>query len=312
MKKEDLGSIILPRFIQPHVKKVWRTFQRWKVNNLSSNISKGEIVKGLRKLGLKKGMLVWVHCSLSSFGFVEGGPETVVLALKEAVGKDGTIAMPSFPGHGGEKKYLSTDPVFDFKSTSSKTGKVSDFFWKMPETLRSKHPTHSVAASGPLAIDIISDHEYSSSEFGNDTPFGKLFSMNSEIVFLGVGIEKLSLYHHIEDVDSNFPYNVYLDDTFPAKWIDNDGKVQVKNVRVHDTELSKYRIETPNGRKIRKIFLEELSKKNRLRKNKIGSANCLMFSTRSLTQVSDSLLKSGKTIYNIPTNREYMFLKKGA
>ena len=72
-------------------------------------------------------MLVWVHCSLSSFGYVEGGPETVVLALKEAVGKDGTIVMPSFPGHGGEKKYLSKDPIFDSKSTPSKTGKVSDF-----------------------------------------------------------------------------------------------------------------------------------------------------------------------------------------
>ena len=182
----------------------------------------------------------------------------------------------------------------------------------MPETLRSNHPTHSVAASGPLALHIISDHEYSSSEFGNDTPFGKLFGMNSEILFLGVGIEKLSLYHHFEDVDSNFPYNVYLDGTFPAKWIDNDGQVKVKNVKVHDTDLSKYRIETPNGRKIRKIFIEELYKQNSLRKNEIGSANCLMFSTRSLIQVSDSLLKKGKTIYNIPTNKEHMFLKKGA
>jgi len=42
------------------------------------HVSKDDIEAGLRKLGLKEGDMVGVHSSLSSFGYVEGGPDTVV------------------------------------------------------------------------------------------------------------------------------------------------------------------------------------------------------------------------------------------
>jgi len=311
MRKEDLGAIVIPRFFQPRVKKFWRYFQRWKINNISKPISKTEIINGLNKLGVSNGMLVWVHSSLSSFGNVVGGPETIILALREVVGKKGTIAMPSFPGQGGEKKYLDSNPIFNPHSTPSRTGKVSDVFWRLDGTLRSNHPTHSIAVSGPLASKIVINHEHATSEFGGDTPFGKLFDLNSEIIFLGVGIEKLSLYHVIEDTNPNFPYNVYLQKKYPAKWIDKNGNEITKMVQVHDTNLSKYRIETPKGIKVRKLLIDELRQKNYIKEKKIGNANCLMFSTNSLLEISNNLIKLGKTIYNIPINKQKAFLKTG-
>lgn len=59
------------------------------------SITKEDIKKGLRALGLKRGDIVGVHSSLRSFGYVEGGADAVIDALLEVVGKEGTIAMPT-------------------------------------------------------------------------------------------------------------------------------------------------------------------------------------------------------------------------
>ncbi|MDH7476833.1 MAG: AAC(3) family N-acetyltransferase [Candidatus Bathyarchaeota archaeon] len=58
-------------------------------------VCKEDIKAGLKKLGLKKGDIVGVHSSLSSFGYVEGGADTIIDALLEVVGKEGTITMPT-------------------------------------------------------------------------------------------------------------------------------------------------------------------------------------------------------------------------
>lgn len=50
-----------------------------------------------RSLGLKKGMTIEVHSSLSSFGFVDGGAKTVIKVLMDIITTSGTIVMPTFP-----------------------------------------------------------------------------------------------------------------------------------------------------------------------------------------------------------------------
>jgi aminoglycoside 3-N-acetyltransferase len=51
------------------------------------------IVNGLRELGVKTGDALLVHTSLSSFGHVQGGGQTVIEALIETVGPGGTLMM---------------------------------------------------------------------------------------------------------------------------------------------------------------------------------------------------------------------------
>ena len=57
-------------------------------------ILKEEIVQKLREVGLENGDAVMVHTSLKRMGYVCGGAQTVIEALMEVVGKDGTIMMP--------------------------------------------------------------------------------------------------------------------------------------------------------------------------------------------------------------------------
>lgn len=58
-------------------------------------ILKEEIVQKIREVGLEKGDAVMVHMSLKRMGYVCGGAQTVIEALMEVVGEDGTIMMPT-------------------------------------------------------------------------------------------------------------------------------------------------------------------------------------------------------------------------
>lgn len=58
-------------------------------------ILKEEIIQKLREVGLEKGDAVMVHTSLKRMGYVCGGVQTVVEALMEVVGENGTIMMPT-------------------------------------------------------------------------------------------------------------------------------------------------------------------------------------------------------------------------
>ena len=58
-------------------------------------ILKSDVLNTFEKLGLKSGQVIMVHTSLSSIGYVCGGAQTIIEALIEAVGNDGTIMMPS-------------------------------------------------------------------------------------------------------------------------------------------------------------------------------------------------------------------------
>jgi len=54
-----------------------------------------EIAEALQQLGVRPGGVLLVHSSLSSLGYVPGGPETVIQALLKALGPGGTLLMPA-------------------------------------------------------------------------------------------------------------------------------------------------------------------------------------------------------------------------
>ena len=58
-------------------------------------ITKEEIVNALYSVGLAKDHTVMVHTALSKMGYICGGAQTVIEALIEVVGEDGTIMMPA-------------------------------------------------------------------------------------------------------------------------------------------------------------------------------------------------------------------------
>lgn len=159
-------------------------------------ISKIKLVSALRKVGIKKGNTIMVHSRMSGLGHIQGGPETVIQALEEAVGPTGTVVMPVF-------SYGSMLP-FDPKTSPSVTGILSEHFRTKKGVLRSTSPTHSVAAYGPMAKNITT-HHWNLNPYDRKGPFGVLYDLDAKLVFLGVNLQCNSFLHAAEDWN-NSPY----------------------------------------------------------------------------------------------------------
>lgn len=175
-------------------------------------LTQKDLLEGFKKCGMKKGDNVIVHASLSSLGFVVGGAETVIRALLESVGEEGTIIMPSQtwknldPSKGvhweePEEWYdiiRENWPAYDkYVTPAIGMGIVAELFAKWPGVKRSDHPARSVAAVGKNAEYITENHDLSNI-FGEDSPVDKLYKLNGYILLLGVGYNKNTSFHLAE------------------------------------------------------------------------------------------------------------------
>ncbi len=154
-----------------------------------SLLSKRQLVAELRALGVEKGMDLMVHSSLSAIGRVRGGAATVVDALLEAVGKSGTLLMPSF-NHLAAKVY---NPL----ATPTTNGSIPDNLWRRSEAARSMQPTHAVAAMGARAEWYCSEH-LDVGIWAADSPIGKLVHHGGFILALGTTHWTSTAYHVAE------------------------------------------------------------------------------------------------------------------
>jgi len=181
-------------------------------------------VRGLRELGIGRGEVLMVHSSLSSFGYVEGGAETVIAALQEVIGAEGTLLMPSYGDfRGGEYgKVQGNEVIFDVRTSPSQMGKITDVFWRLPEVRRSLHPTHCTAAWGQLRDELLAGHEHCRWSCGYGTPLYKLKEVGGKILLIGVDHRVNTFIHTIEDTGPTPSTTSVL---FEPKVVDYAGKI---------------------------------------------------------------------------------------
>lgn len=152
-------------------------------------VTKHQLAADLRRLGVREGMDVMVHSSLSRIGPVDGGADTVVDALLAAVGRSGTLLMPSFNHKAAQ--------VYNPMTTPTKNGAIPDAMWRRPQAVRSMHPTHAVAAIGARAEDYCRDH-LEIGIWAPESPIGKLVHGGGHLLALGVDHGTTTAYHVAE------------------------------------------------------------------------------------------------------------------
>ncbi len=172
-------------------------------------VTQARIAGDLRALGAAPGMVLLVHTALSKLGWVCGGPEAVILALTDTLGRDGTLAMPCFTAHLSDPASWEAPPVpetwwpvlretmtpFDPRTTPSRqVGAVAETFRSWPGVRRSSHPLVSFCARGPLAATITRDHPLEEG-FGNGSPLARLYEADAHILLLGVGFAHCTAFH---------------------------------------------------------------------------------------------------------------------
>lgn len=69
------------------------------------------LTEDLFALGVRPGMVLLAHSSLSALGWVCGGPVAVILALEAALGPAGTLVMPAHSGDYSEPSVWQHPPV---------------------------------------------------------------------------------------------------------------------------------------------------------------------------------------------------------
>ncbi len=186
-----------------------------------------DLVNGWRSLGIRPGGVLLVHSSLRSLGPVEGGAESVILSLLEALGPQGTLLMPALSyATVGPKS-----PVFNVITTPSCVGTLPEYFRTRAGTLRSVHPTHSVSGLGPLATELFKDHIRSTTPCGPFSPFARLPEVGGQILFLGCGLRPNTSMHAVEErIEPVYLYG----DTTVYQVILADGSIEQMHVRNHN------------------------------------------------------------------------------
>ncbi|NOY80718.1 MAG: AAC(3) family N-acetyltransferase [Kiritimatiellaeota bacterium] len=161
----------------------------------------GRVCDDLKKLGVRSGGVLLVHASFKSLGRVGGGAETVIRALLEALGGDGTLLMPAL----SYATVNAANPVFDQLNTPSCVGYLPEYFRTRPGTLRSLHPTHSVCGVGRSAGELLGRHEMDHTPCGPNSPFRKLRDREGQLLMLGCGLHPNTSMHAVEEL-SQPPY----------------------------------------------------------------------------------------------------------
>jgi len=170
--------------------------------------------------------ILMVHCSLNNmYPTYRGDAGQLLQMLGRIVGPNKTLAMPTFFFGTPDQyntAYYRHHPLFDARKTPSQMGLLTELFRRRPGVERSLHPTHSVCARGPLALELTRSHHLSSATFGSLSPFGVMARHNTTII--GIGAEyyrSLTQVHAVEDhMGALFPIPREPEEPIPVTLID--------------------------------------------------------------------------------------------
>jgi aminoglycoside 3-N-acetyltransferase len=154
--------------------------------------------------------------------------------------------------------------IFNVRNTKSGVGAITETFRKMPGVLRSLHPSHSIAAAGPLAAELIADHEMCPTPCGTGTPYEKLCRMKGQVLFIGTTLDSNTAYHTIEAMADLSYLMKPSADTFTI--VDQEGKKKELAVWRHEAGTSRRFAEWEN------LFVQQ----GILKVGKVGKARTLL------------------------------------
>ena len=154
-------------------------------------------------LGLGRGDAVLVHAGLRSVGPILGGPDALIAAIGDAVGREGTIL--AYCDWNYDDRDLPDPalrvhvPPFDPPSSRATrdNGAFPELLRTTPGARRSANPGASCAALGGKADWFVAEHALDYG-YGPQSPFGKLVASGGKTLMLGAPLDTMTLLHHAE------------------------------------------------------------------------------------------------------------------
>jgi aminoglycoside 3-N-acetyltransferase len=175
-------------------------------------LSRSHLAQQLTDLGVRRNSVAMVHCRMSALGHVIGGVETIVRALLDAIGPDGTLmaytGWQDFPPEDldvldevSRQIYFKEQPIYDPRVAAAKRehGRLAEALRTWPGAKHSFHPEAGVSALGRHAEALVAPHLLEDA-YGADTPYARLVEQDGQVVLLGAPLDTVTLIHHAEAI----------------------------------------------------------------------------------------------------------------
>ncbi len=171
-------------------------------------LTKEGLVDAIKKLGIKKGDTLVIHSGISGMGYLEGGADALLEAVREVLGEEGTFLAPAFTNPylmfdgSVSKGYLfrpyDTRKDGALRDKTVRTGLLPKAMLKREDSFRSGHATHEWVAMGKNAESIVAGHGLLDAPTGETSPLGKALKQNGKVVFLGCHPGSNTFLHYVE------------------------------------------------------------------------------------------------------------------
>ncbi len=265
------------------------------------HVTRAALTAGLARLGIAPGDTLFVHSSLKSLGYVEGGAPAVIGALQDAVGSQGTLLLPTYYLPGGTVRATCAMPdyVFDPRRHGTHMGRLPEAFLASAGVRRSIHPTHSVSAWGRHAIHLTEAHQRAPSIFGMDSPWQRFIGCeHAKVLGLGISMGPVTFYHALEDaMGGAFPVPVWEDDTKLLACLDHAGRRWEVPVRPFDQAVAQRRIDHPGRGDLRDYFHREFDTAGLRVNGQVGDAASWCIPAQAFYAHLERLASDNVTIY---------------
>jgi len=165
--------------------------------------NRDSLVNALEQVGLRQGGVVYVQVSPDSLGKPECScsqealSELLCSAMREVVGPDGTLLVPS------SSFSFELNEDFDVEHTPSAKGKCGssfgfvEYFRTLPGVVRSSDPNYSIAALGSRATELVTG--LPNTTYGKDCVYDRLLAAGGKICVIGAGLADTPFLHYMEE-----------------------------------------------------------------------------------------------------------------
>ena len=249
-----------------------------------------------RALGIRSGMVLLVHSSLSAMGWVCGGPVAVVIALQEVLGKTGTLVMPTHSTDLTEPSQWENPPVPeswwpviratmpayqpDLTPTRS-MGTIAETFRKQKGVLRSAHPHHSFCAYGHQASHITDNHSLEFS-LGEGSPLARIYDLGGFVLLLGVGHDR-NTSMHLAEYRAIFPTKHIVREGAPISTAGSRRWTTFENIDLDSSDFEGIGEDFPQSDVGREV-----------RRGKVGLAKCQLMPQRAIVDFAVDWLEENR------------------